>query len=123
MAYEITVVTGLAVSVGGASDEMPTKRLQFDITGDQMIHHVIATSDTETALDIGGLSATGLGWLHLKNLSSTAGEYIDFGTTGALVFRLGPGEEQVLKLIPTVALVWDAAAGKTPLLEYFLTEA
>jgi len=81
----------------------------------------IATSTTDTAVDLSEL--TTLGWVRLKNLDDT--NNIDWGPdSGGSIVDMGtlePGESAMFRFKPGVTLRVQADAG-TPLLEVFAWE-
>ena len=125
MADEITVTVGLKADKGDvkvvAGDGI--EQYTVDMTNQLMRRYILEVADTsEHALPITAIAAANIGFICIKNLSSAAAEYVDFGPTGALFVRVGAGEMQVFKVVPAVAPYYKGASG-TPALEITLIEA
>lgn len=79
----------------------------------------LQASTSDTALTFGGMASGNLGEVLFENLSTTTGQYITIGpdSGGAIVpmFRLYPGQQASMQLVPSTTYRFQAATG-TPML-------
>ena len=129
MAYEITVVTGLAVSNGTRKAEMPVVRQVLDQTGTDHVKGTLSVNfeTAETAIPTGDIGADDGGLLYVHNLDDT--NFVTVHGTGEGTIGAGSdaggvkilaGEEQVFRFAKTPYATADTAAVE---IEYLLLEA
>lgn len=89
MANEITVTCALEVANGSLVDNMTSLSLTPNQSTAAMYCNTQAIGTSEEALVIGADISTP-GWFFARNLDAT--NYVEIGTTGAVLGQLKPGE-------------------------------
>lgn len=110
MANEIDVSVSLSMNKGGINSNR-AEGFKVTMSGDAIFHGVQSIPTSNTGLEYVDLNAMGddvgaaghtAGWIFLKNLDST--NFVSFGITGQMSFRLLAGESCVVRQIASAPL-------------------
>lgn len=131
MANEIQVNVALMVNKSRLQYTQTPGSLLFDMAGTKSVGGAVAVSTTAagTALALGDLSASTVGYAYFRNTSSTAAEHIAIGVQVSGTFYplvgLRAGEVAVFRLntdLATAQTVYVKSASGTPVLQYWIAE-
>ena len=119
MANELTLQIALSY-LNGTIKANRSENVQLDVAGEDWDGATEETSTVESTLGIGSDVAT-VGYLFLRNHSSTAGEYIEVGiSTGVYHIKLDIGEVALFR--PNGSTIYVKAASGTPKIEFLAIE-
>lgn len=90
MSKELTINGSIAYDDGESADSLDISDLSADVSSTLFTHQIQSIDITETAINLGGLSA--IGWAFFKNLDTI--NYLDLltGTGGVVFAHLLPGK-------------------------------